>query len=305
MREFDVVPEWNGTSEAAHTVSAAQRERLLHIEFGLWFLGEVRRADLMARLGTSPAVTTRDLTLYQKLAPGNIAFDNSRKIYVLGSDFVPLFRHGGHRALTALSQGYGERVGEVSGSFVPAELPLHLSLPAVPIVAAVSRAIALHRPLRLVYHSFTSGRTERVICPFAIADTGARWHARAFDRRRGDFRDFVLTRMEHAEVLLSERRAVSEGPEYDMEWSRVIELTLVPHPAVARPEVVCMDFQMPDGGLKIRVRAAVAGYFLRIWNVDCSPDASMRGEEFRLWLADPLLLYGVQNAGLAPGYRAP
>jgi hypothetical protein len=44
---------------------------------------------------------------------------------------------------------------------------------------------------------------------------------------------------------------------------------------------------------------------LRQWSVDCSPDHSLRGYEFRLWLKDYLALYGVKNAVLAPGYRSP
>jgi hypothetical protein len=42
---------------------------------------------------------------------------------------------------------------------------------------------------------------------------------------------------------------------------------------------------------------------LRKWSVDCSPDHSLRGQEFRLWLKDHLTLYGVENAVLAPGYK--
>ena len=49
----------------------------------------------------------------------------------------------------------------------------------------------------------------------------------------------------------------------------------------------------------------LAGYVLRKWSVDCSPDHHLRGHEFRLWLKDPLALYGVKNAVLAPGYRSP
>jgi len=41
------------------------------------------------------------------------------------------------------------------------------------------------------------------------------------------------------------------------------------------------------------------------WSVDCSPDHSLTEEQYRLWLADPLALYGVENAKLAPGYQAP
>jgi len=66
-----------------------------------------------------------------------------------------------------------------------------------------------------------------------------------------------------------------------------------------------MDYGMRDGVLKVRLRAATAGYVLRKWSVDCSPDHSLRGHEYRLWLKDHLALYGVANATLAPGYRTP
>jgi len=46
-----------------------------------------------------------------------------------------------------------------------------------------------------------------------------------------------------------------------------------------------------------------AGYTLRKWSVDCSPDHSQHGPEYRLWLKDHLALYGVKNAVLAPGYQ--
>jgi hypothetical protein len=66
-----------------------------------------------------------------------------------------------------------------------------------------------------------------------------------------------------------------------------------------------MDYPMEDGVLKVRVRAANAGYMLQQWHVDGSPDHSQRGREFALWLRDPLALYGSESAFLAPGYRDP
>jgi hypothetical protein len=44
---------------------------------------------------------------------------------------------------------------------------------------------------------------------------------------------------------------------------------------------------------------------LRRWIVDCSPDHSLRGKEYALWLKDPLVLYGAKNAVVAPGYKDP
>lgn len=66
-----------------------------------------------------------------------------------------------------------------------------------------------------------------------------------------------------------------------------------------------MDYSMQDGVLRMKLRAATAGYILRQWSVDCSPDHSLRGHEYRLWLKDHLALYGAKNAVLAPGYKAP
>ena len=66
-----------------------------------------------------------------------------------------------------------------------------------------------------------------------------------------------------------------------------------------------MDYDMPDGVLRVKVRAANAGYMPRRSTIDCSPDHSLEGLEYALWLKDPLALYGASNARLAPGYRDP
>lgn len=99
------------------------------------------------------------------------------------------------------------------------------------------------------------------------------------------------------------RFSTHEHGEKDIQWSRIVELELVPHPDQKRPEIIARDFAMKNGVLKLQVRAAIAGYVLQQGKVDCSPDHSLVAREFRLWLKNPLALYGVQNAVLAPGYR--
>ena len=60
---------------------------------------------------------------------------------------------------------------------------------------------------------------------------------------------------------------------------------------------------MENGQLKVQVRAALASYLMRRWNVDCTEDHSMKGAEYHLWLRNRQALYGVSNLMLAPGYE--
>lgn len=289
---------------AIETLNQAQRERLAYIDFRLYFFGEIGRPDLMTRFGVAPAGATRDLALYRELAPENITFDGSSKIYRIGDAFVPRFDHPPQRVLTALAQGFGDGASVPTAPLLPCESPAVLSQPPLHILAPVCRAIYSKRPLAIRYHSMSSGASERVIVPFALVDTGLRWHARAFDRKSGAFRDFVLTRIE-APTLLTDAPLPHENGENDIQWTRIVELPLVPHPRLAHPETVRMDYSMTGDVLRLRTRAAVAGYMLLRWGVDCSPDHRLADEPYRLWLADPLTLYGVESAALAPGYQPP
>ena len=83
--------------------------------------------------------------------------------------------------------------------------------------------------------------------PLALVDNGVRWHVRAFDRLRKHFTDFVPTRMEDVEVLETSPIGREERADQDDQWSRIIELKLVPHPNHPRPEIVQMDYPMQDG----------------------------------------------------------
>lgn len=76
------------------------------------------------------------------------------------------------------------------------------------------------------------------------------------------------------------------------------------HPRLEHPEIIKMDYGMTDGSIRMRVHAAVARYMLLRRSVDCTPNHRLEKEQYRLWLSDPLALYGVQNAKLAPGYQA-
>jgi hypothetical protein len=242
--------------------------------------------------------------MYRELAPQNIDFDNSRKTYRISSTFAPIFEHAPQRVLSALSLGFGDGVDGEPRSLLPCEFPAILSCPRMDVLAPICRAIYAKRAVAIRYQSMSSGESERVIVPFALVDTGLRWHVRAFDRKSGEFRDFVITRIQNPSIL-DEESMMHERMDADIQWTRIVELDLVPHPRLDRPEIIQMDYGMHDGSIRLRVRAAVAGYMLLRWCIDASADHSLKEEQYRLWLRDPLTLYGVENAKLAPGYSAP
>lgn len=285
-------------------LSRVQRERLSFIDFKVYFLGELRRADLVERFETGLAGATRDIAQYREIAPENLELDSVTKVYRQTADFKPLFDHSPQRVLTALSQGFGEGIGDQLHAMIRSEFPAPLSLPSMSVLAPITRAIHLGKAVRLGYTSVNSGHSMKEIVPSALVDIGLRWHVRAFDRKHLEFRDYVFTRMDAPEVIEEGTVRREETVEFDLQWGRIIELELVPHPEHPRPELVRMDYGMTDGVLKVRVRAATAGYMLRRWSIDCSPDHRLRGLEYALWLRDPLSLYG-SNAQLAPGYENP
>jgi hypothetical protein len=282
-------------------ISQAQKERLSHIDFRTYFLGEIGRSDLVARFGIGEAAATRDITLYRELAPTNLDYDTRLKSYVKSESFKPLFEYSPPQVMAALSQGFGEDFIGSHKPMVRCETPSELNRPLLPALAVLTRAIYHEKVVKIKYHSINSGLSEREIVPFVLVDNGLRWHVRAFDRNRQTFIDFVVTRIV-GPVLIDESPKEHELSGADIQWNRIVEMKLVAHPNLPYPETIEVDYGMIDGVLKVNVRAAVAGYVLRRWNVDCTENHSLKGPEYHLWLKNWQTLYGVENLVIAPGY---
>lgn len=283
-------------------VSQAQKERLSHIDFRSYFLGEIGRSDLVVRFGIGEAAATRDITLYRELSPANLGYDTKLKTYVKSASFKPLFEYSPAQVLAALSQGFGEDFIGSHKPMVRCETPAELNRPSLAVLAVLTRAIYHKKVVKIQYRSMQSGLSEREIVPFVLVDNGLRWHVRAFDRNRQAFIDFVVTRIADP-VIVEDEPKEHESSEADIQWNRVVEMNLVAHPKLPHPETVEMDYAMKEGVLKVNVRAAVAGYVLRRWNVDCTKEHGLEGAEYHLWLQNWQALYGVENLVIAPGYK--
>ena len=282
-------------------LSHSQRERLAYLELKAFFIGELRRGDLEARFSIKPAAATRDLNAYRERAPDNLAYDRYVKAYVPTSHFCPVFPFSAERVLSWLLHGYGDGQGPTVVRTIPCEGAGELVQPDFSLLGGITRAIHTGRALRIDYLSLSSGAAKRVIVPVALADNGLRWHVRAYDRQRRRFSDFVLTRITKVKPL-DEAAEAHERMEADEQWNRRIDLRLVPHPGLTYPEAVMADYGMRDGSLTLNVSAALAGYALHRWAVDCSSAHKLDCARHHLWLADPAVLGGVESAVMAPGF---
>jgi predicted DNA-binding transcriptional regulator YafY len=155
--------------------------------------------------------------------------------------------------------------------------------------------------MRVNYLSLSSDSMRRKLVPIVQEGNGLRWHIQTFDLENDDFGDVVLTRIAKTQEIGSEV-AERELLGADEQWARMVEMELVPHPAIKWPKAVEADYAMTDGVLRIKSRAALAGYVLRRWSIDSSPDHRLDSASHHLWLRNPQTLYGVESAALAPGY---
>ena len=292
------------TASSLGDISQSQLERLRFIDFRLYFLATLNRNDLIHRFGIKAAAATRDIAAYRELRPDNALYDSNLRSYLKQAHFVPLFKYSANAVLETLASGMGDDRLVEQRAILPCAMPITLTHPSLDVVVSLANAIALGKAVKIHYFSLSSGDTERELVPFTFVHNGLRWHVRGYDRRQQRFGDFVLTRIETA-TRINGDPLNTETAAADHQWNRMVELHLVPHPKLENPKAVEMDYAMHDGMLKVTLRAAIAGYLLRLWYVDCSEDHSLEDKACHLWLKNTMTLYGVNNLALAPGYIAP
>lgn len=288
-------------AEQLNSLTQAQRERLFYLEVKAFFCGDLTRADIERRFGVKPAASARDLSSYKSLAPNNLVYNATLRNYEPTERFNPVFEHRADRVLAWLRDGFGDSLDLKIQRTVPCEAASDLVRPDLEILAVLTRAIAGRKQVKVNYLSLTSGASTKRLSPLALADTGQRWHLRAYDCERERFADFSITRIVKANSLNIDI-PLNQRIDADIQWARVVRLELVPHPGVENPEAIEADYQMKDGMLVLDMRAPLVGYALRRWAVDCTPEHELDAKQHHLYLKNPQTLYGVESAALAPGF---
>lgn len=277
-----------------------QRELLAHIEFMGRFYGLVSRADLTIRFEISDASATRTFHLYNSLAPNNLIYRPDIRRYEWQENAKPIIEVSTEKCVSTLADGFGDSFAHVG---VPA-LAVKNTLFRVDldVLARITRAIKRNAAITICYLSKSSpGGSTREIIPHSIADSGLRWHVRAYDRKNGEFRDFVINRIKAVSELHKKKVYEHESSGFDEDWNEFIDLEIQPHPYLSSiSEIIEYEYRMQSRLLKKSVRKALAGYLLDTWNIDVSKDARKHGPHVMLHLknADKLEF---KSKVLAPG----
>jgi hypothetical protein len=244
-------------------------QRLEFIEFRLFWEGRANRSDIVEMFGVSVPQASKDLALYQELAPGNIEYDKRAKRYVAAGTFEPRFFRPDPNAYLSRLRSLAEGLSKPSESWIgdPPESDIALT-PKRDIDTNVLRpildAIRDTKSVEILYQSMNKSRPDpiwRRITPHAFGYDGFRWHVRAYCHIESTFKDFLLPR---ALDCRAPDRPGAPGSQ-DRLWHEYFSFDIVPHPKLTPSQqmVVAKDYGMKDGKCSLSVRFAMLFYVLK------------------------------------------
>ncbi|KAA6459828.1 WYL domain-containing protein [Acidobacteria bacterium AB60] len=250
------------------------KQRLEFIDFRLFWEGRINRSDIMERFKISTPQASKDLSLYESMAPGNLFYDVSAKRYLASSIFEPKF-------IQPSADEYLMQLRNISDRTVPIEatwlstLPSAESMPLparrvnVRVLRSLIGAIESRQAINVFYQSMNNDRPKpmwRWIVPHALAHDGLRWHVRAYCEETKKFKDFVLSRCLEA----SDYRETEIKADQDREWNEVFGVVLIPNPLLSpeQQEVISQDYCMDYGQIAVSVRKALLYYFNKRLRLD-------------------------------------
>ncbi|MDH5601390.1 MAG: WYL domain-containing protein [Gammaproteobacteria bacterium] len=274
--------------QSVNGIKRATQQRLQYIELMAYYTGVVTRSDVARAFGISDAAATKDLKFYSQIAPDNLIYKHNVFGFVPSNQFEEIFTDLEPQQVLPMMAAnlpfIGETVEQNLIYGVPTEqLPLPQRLPGKDVLAQVIRAIKQKTKLSVVYSSLSDRDSSeaRIIEPHSLVNTGLRWHVRAYSEDTYDFRDFVLSRVQHAQQY-SDR--AESNPEYDDDWMEVIKLQLSPHPNLSeeKRQILMTDYAAANDVIEFTVRRALLGYVLQRLSVDTTADASLNPNAYQL-----------------------
>lgn len=248
--------------------------RLEFIEFRLYWEGRINRSDIIKYFGVSVPQASKDISLYQAIAPKNMDYDKSEKRYFSTTTFKPKF-------LKPDPDRYLSQLRLISEKITPASETWLVNLPGLDCMPMPHRRVKSEvlrellagirdrRAMEIHYQSMNPKRPDpiwRGISPHALASDGFRWHVRAFCHIEQKFKDFLVSRCIECEIRGDAHAASSD----DSLWQEFFDVHLRPNPDLSESQrrIVSEDYEMQGDELILPVRKSLLYYFQRRMRLD-------------------------------------
>ncbi len=267
------------------------QQRYYFIELMAWWEGGINAPKLEQQFSQSRQQSSADINQYKDLAPNNLIYDASQKLYLPTKLFKPLFISESAddyffwfhtKQLIAPSVGTNSEILSIPPRKISAE-----------VVRKLVAAIRQNKRVDVNYVSLNApNHYGRIIAPHSFIKAGNRWHLRAWCEKSQSFRDFVLSRfcgipdlMDHSDYAVKD----------DADWNTLVTLILQPDQRLSpeKQAVLQSDYQMQNGQLTITTRGCLVQYLLREMQVstkvlDGTPEAQqlvcVNLPEIKKWL---------------------
>lgn len=259
-------------------LSFAQRQRLKFIETLLIWDDAVQRQDVCRVFDVTPNHLTRDIKRYRSNHPNALEYDVEARVYRKGRKFKPLFASESADDYLLLLQTYTlskeEGVQLALGRTTSAvSLPQRTGSVSSKVLKTITHALRSNTAVTIRYQSFSDPEpSERTLWPHTLVFDGNRWHVRAFDSRRQEFRDFVLARCLSAK---SEKSIAPRTKEEDLLWNEEEEIAIIPSPRLSpsQQSVIAHEFGMTidETGTPswcVILKKCLVGYFLNHYRLE-------------------------------------
>ena len=254
------------TTSGANAPHVIPNPRWWLIELLAWWEGAINTTRLTHSFGIGRQQASKDINTYHASFPQQLWYDSRSKCYRPAQTFQPVI----------ISGDVDEYLNHIHGW---QQLPTHTNLPMealpvakrtipVDVIRPLVSALRQQQRLEVEYLSVSNPEPHgRVIVPTHFVKTGLRWHLRAWCEKSSDYRDFVLSRFRGNPELSGPPIAPLPA---DERWNTLVEIVLKPDPRLQplQQEVVCVDYGMNNGELRIPTRAALAHYLLRDMQVN-------------------------------------
>jgi len=263
--------------------------RMRAIELLAYWEGRLVTNRLMGWFGVSRQQASADIKRYMaNHNPNSLVHDPSVKAYVPQPGFQPVLTKGHiNEYLDMVSGLVSESMAitlETDTNLASVQLPDRSVRPEV--VREVIKACRASSSIKILYASMENPSwSERVISPHTLVYTGFRWHVRAYCHKRGEHRDFILSRIDR-----TPRPADMAAPpvDEDEQWNEVISITLIPniHLNDGQKTLVEKDYGMPEGRFQIRVRKSLAHYTLQRYQAAITDEEISNSSQYPIQLLE-------------------